>query len=383
MLIPTLTSLALLLPSPHEESAKVVHVFVLAGQPNMEGKGFPEPLAWQITQSEYQDRWTAYVPGGDFGAFSDKLEASLEENPKRPVYDWAVRDDVWIEFLGNRGGLSVGYGAPSKCFGPELEFGFAVGDHLDDPVLLIKTAWGGKSLGRDFRPPSAGLPSDEELQAMVDQRNERVRNHNEKNPDRPRQETDVESVKAEYGHFYRLMIQNVQETLALLPTRFPELADAEPRMAGFVWFQGWNDQFDPDGSTNYGAYMGHLLRDVRKDLDAPGMPAVVGVVGFDGQLHPPAGRDGKPSARAMIQAGQRVVSTEAEFKGSVLSVETAPFWDMDADAIYRGEGGWSADPEKWRQFGNDRPYHYYGSPWFFAQAGRAFGDAMVKLISEK
>ena len=42
-----------------------------------------------------------------------------------------------------------------------------------------------------------------------------------------------------------------------------------------------------------------------------------------------------------------------------------------------------ADPEKWRQFGNDRPYHYYGSPWFFAQAGRAFGDAMVKLISEK
>lgn len=28
--------------------------------------------------------------------------------------------------------------------------------HLDQPVLIIKTAWGGKSLHYDFRPPSAG-----------------------------------------------------------------------------------------------------------------------------------------------------------------------------------------------------------------------------------
>ena len=27
---------------------------------------------------------------------------------------------------------------------------------LDEPVLIIKTAWGGKSLAVDFRPPSAG-----------------------------------------------------------------------------------------------------------------------------------------------------------------------------------------------------------------------------------
>ena len=29
---------------------KPVKVFILAGQSNMEGKGFPEPLAWQISQ---------------------------------------------------------------------------------------------------------------------------------------------------------------------------------------------------------------------------------------------------------------------------------------------------------------------------------------------
>ena len=29
-------------------------------------------------------------------------------------------------------------------------------DHFKEKVLLIKTAWGGKSLYKDFRPPSAG-----------------------------------------------------------------------------------------------------------------------------------------------------------------------------------------------------------------------------------
>jgi len=28
-------------------------------------------------------------------------------------------------------------------------------EHLDEPFLIIKTAWGGKGLLNDFRPPSA------------------------------------------------------------------------------------------------------------------------------------------------------------------------------------------------------------------------------------
>ena len=55
---------------------------------------------------------------------------------------------------------------------------------------------------------------------------------------------------------------------------------------------------------------------------------------------------------------------------------------MEADAIYNGEGGWQKDVDKWRQFGNDRPYHYLGSPWFFAQTGTGFGEAMVRLLEK-
>ena len=34
-----------------------------------------------------------------------------------------------------------------------------VGDYLDEPVLIIKTAWGGHDLGIKFRPPSSGQPA--------------------------------------------------------------------------------------------------------------------------------------------------------------------------------------------------------------------------------
>ena len=40
----------------------------------------------------------------------------------------------------------------------EVGFGWVLGDALDEPVLLVKCAWGGKSLAVDFRPPSAGKP---------------------------------------------------------------------------------------------------------------------------------------------------------------------------------------------------------------------------------
>ena len=65
-----------------------------------------------------------------------------------------MRDDVQISFkVGDKvrkGGLTVGYTGygGSSHIGPELGFGFVMGDFFEEPVLLIKTAWGGKSLYR-------------------------------------------------------------------------------------------------------------------------------------------------------------------------------------------------------------------------------------------
>jgi len=48
------------------------------------------------------------------------------------------------------GGLSAGIGAQSTGIGPEFQFGHCMGDDFEEPVSVIKTAWGGKTQAGDF-----------------------------------------------------------------------------------------------------------------------------------------------------------------------------------------------------------------------------------------
>ncbi len=162
------------------DTAKKVKVFILAGQSNMEGKAKLELLNYQINAPETKDFFKHLHIDGKY----------------------MERNDVWINFLDRHGKLTAGFGSPN-CIGPELEFGNAVGDHFNEQVLLIKTAWGGKSLGRDFRPPSAGFPNDAYLQKKLDESNKRTREQNEKNPTKKQPETTLDEMKTAYGKNYR------------------------------------------------------------------------------------------------------------------------------------------------------------------------------------
>ena len=73
-----LLAAALSLAPQAASEAPRVRVVVLAGQSNMEGKGFPEPVAWQVGQEEYRDRWTRIIEDGDHAAFTAAHAASLE-----------------------------------------------------------------------------------------------------------------------------------------------------------------------------------------------------------------------------------------------------------------------------------------------------------------
>jgi alpha-galactosidase len=71
--------------------------------------------------------------------------------------NWAVHSNVWyrsvISELDNAP-LNVGQGAGS-AIGPELGFGHVMGWHFDEPVLLIKTSIGNRSLLWDCLPPGS------------------------------------------------------------------------------------------------------------------------------------------------------------------------------------------------------------------------------------
>ena len=382
-------------------SKEKVKVFILAGQSNMEGRGFPEPLAWQITQKKYRERYTHFIKNGDYNSFAKKVAKTTDpDNPRKPpTYLWSTRHDVWINYLGKHGDLTVGYGAPREGFGPEFNFGHVMGNYYDEQVLIIKTSWGGRALARGFLPPSSMLSEAEYAKlaaaqnaeneawnkaepAKIEAYNKRIteKNKTAKKKERlrkfnPRAIVTVKQYKSQFGKDYRNMVQEVHGCLTELGNRFPGYKKNHGyELMGFVWFQGWNDQYQ-DRWLTYEKNMANFIRDVRKEFNAPKLAFVIGQMGHDG-MKP----DKEGSPRDYIKKAQFVVPNYPEFKGNVLCVKTDKFWDLQAHAIYTGPGGWSKDVDKWRQFGNDRPYHYYGSPWCFAQIGTAFGEGMIDLL---
>jgi len=83
---------------------------------------------------------------------------------------------------------------------------------LKQPILIIKTAWGGRSLNTEFRPPSAGpykLPK--EIQELWD-KHPRGAHGIPKLEDRKKWQDEK---NAATGVFYRMMIEHVKKVLAI------------------------------------------------------------------------------------------------------------------------------------------------------------------------
>ncbi|MEX2186480.1 MAG: sialate O-acetylesterase, partial [Pirellulales bacterium] len=126
-------------------ASDVVKVFVLAGQSNMQGAGKVAADA-KANDGKGSLEWLVKQSGS-----AAKYKHLVDADGK-----WLARKDVQIWYLGRTGDLAPGFGSREGYIGPELGFGQVVGDAIDEPVLLIKLAWGGKSLAKDFRPPSSG-----------------------------------------------------------------------------------------------------------------------------------------------------------------------------------------------------------------------------------
>ncbi|WP_193212798.1 sialate O-acetylesterase [Luteolibacter marinus] len=324
-----------------------VKVFVLAGQSNMEGKAQNKLL--------------------DHQADAEGTRAQFAHLRKDGA--WIVRDDVFIHYLNRHGGSTTGYGSPGRT-GVELEFGNTMGDRFDGPVLLIKAAWGGHSLFQKFRPPSAGMPPGEKLQAELEQaRKNTARNNGKHGRNDP--EPVMADIIAAYGSSYRAMLEEVRKVQENVATLFPELAGRKLELAGFVWFQGWNDQYG-GAEQEYASNLEHLIKDVRKDLGVPGLPVVIGVMGQNGS---------KPADGPMkvIQEAQLAMEEVPGFRGNVKAVRTDVLVDRAAEALYPT---WKENVPEWEKVGSDHGYHYLGSAIWFNRMGKAFGEAMLGLLED-
>jgi hypothetical protein len=390
--------------------AKPLRVFILAGQSNMEGHAKTETFD--------------YI--GDDPTTAPLLSQMLGPDGKPKVCEGA-----WISFFtgtGDQNGegfgkLTAGYGSrrnPEQDggkIGPEFTFGLTMDAAFEEPVLLIKAAWGGKSLHTDFRPPSAGPYQLSSFQREMYPKQE---GHGI-----PKDFAQWQADKnRETGHYYGLLVSHVKKVLADLKRVCPGYDPAQGyELGGFVWLQGWNDAVDThvypgrntaDRFALYSELLAHFIRDVRRDLAAPGLPFVIGVMGVGGAT---AGADSLAFREAMAAPARL-----EEFAGNVAAVQTAPFWATELGAIadkydqvrqmrffldskhkeHANAGGGMSDAQKadhlrvfesklispeevalWKRGASNAGYHYLGCAKTFALMGKAFAEANLEMLRAK
>jgi hypothetical protein len=255
--------------TPAEAGPPPLKIFILAGQSNMVGAGIV-PMNPERNEGKGTLEYLVRSPetAQDYAHLVDAAG------------NWQPRNDVWISYFEREGPLTVGYGSNEGTIGPELGFGQIVGDALTEPVLLIKVAWGGKSIGADFRPPSAG---------------------------------------GEVGPSYTELFTQIHAVLANLDERFPEIEHSGYELLGIGWHQGWNDRVNQAFNDAYEENLSCFIRDARKELGLPKLPFVIAETGMSGheETHPRA---------LSLMAAQLAVAQREEFRGNVAFVGTRDFY---------------------------------------------------------
>jgi len=397
----TLLTLCVLCCAPaYAAQKKRLKVFVLAGQSNMQGHA-------KVSTFEHIGMDPATKP-----MLADMLGA--DGKPK-------ACERVWISSIGcgkdereeQTGRLTAGFGASKEKIGPEFTFGIYMEKLTDSPILLIKTSWGGRSLNTDFRSPSAGPYVFNAAQLAAYEK----------------QGKDIAAIKAAKekatGASYRLMIEHVKKVLADIKRVVPDYDPAVGyELAGFAWFQGWNDLVDnstypqrdkPGGYDAYSTALAHFIRDVRRDLNAPNLPFAIAVLGVGGPT-----ADFVPSEqryRAQHQNFRDAMAAPAsmpEFKGNVAAVLAEKYWDRELSLAKEKEDGIKARAKKQAKEAGLKPaeekaalekalaegltprerlvmekgisnfaFHYLGSAKILGGVGKGLAEALVPMMNAR
>ena len=171
----------------------------------------------------------------------------------------------------------------------------------------------------------------------------------------------------------------------------------------------------PDRFDRYSELLAHFIRDLRKDLAAPNLPFVIGVMGVGGLT----------DESVDMVAFRRAMAAPAampEFKGNVVAVQTAPFWPEELGAIeekhekvrqmryfldskhkdhanadgkmtqeqkrefvrkFEADLFTPAEAALWKRGASNAGYHYLGCAKTFALMGQAFAQATLQMMKAR
>jgi hypothetical protein len=309
------------------------------------------------------------------------LSTIVKEQGKYPYLidpngNWKSRDDVWykgvVTATANQW-LSIGCGAGAANIGPELAFGWAMGEHHDEPVLILKTSQGNRGLYWDFLPPGSKRYL-AEITNKDGTKSQRVfAAYNEK-PDSwdadPAKGVDTpppaewldkngKPINWYAGKQYDDCVNGAKEVLAKFDESFPHWKGRGYEIAGFVWFQGHKDTGSEMTAARYEQNLVNLIHSLRKDFDAPSAPFVVAVG---------CGNEGREGTGLTVANAQLAVDGSTgkypDFKGNVKTVDTRDFFPKVEDSP-KAQG-----------------FHYHQNAGAYMQIGEAMSKGMLELIKK-
>jgi alpha-galactosidase len=377
---------------------KPVKVFILSGQSNMVGMGEVDPINTSGTLSTIVKRQ---------GKFPNLLATNGA---------WAVRNDVMyrgvISALGNAG-LGVGQGSASTTIGPELGFGHVMGYYFNEPVLVLKTSIGNRSLLWDCLPPGsprfnyngstyagygdspnswtigggpspfawyAGKEYDDYFLAEADvgapawaaakaypagcqvRRNGVTYVIKTAHTSAADSEPGVGTSWTTYWSVYSVF--NATDVLDNFATQYPQWATQGFEIAGFVWFQGNKDLGEP-AASHYEANLVNLIHHLRGYYANR----------YPGQCHTNTpfviatgcGDPGTSGYGLVVANAQLAVSGERgkypEFAGNVKTMDTRGYWRSVAESP------------------TEQGYHYNRNAETYMLTGDALGRGMIDLLT--
>ena len=279
--------------------------------------------------------------------------------------DWTVREDVRNVHVMGSGGpgrtsvkrndwLTVSGGK----IGIETGIGHQLGNAIDEPVLILKTAIGNRSLGWDLLPP--GSPSYEYDLEVKDKATKKLQTKTfvyagyGQSPDKWEKGTEPRPIGWKAGVQYDGDIARAKEVLSKLDEFYPGAKGYE--IAGFLWWQGDKDRYNEGHAAMYEKNLKNLIASLRKDFDAPKAKFVCATLGQTSK------ENAKGNEKLILDAMLAIsdASKYPKLKGEVATVYTNPI-----------------------SMGSSSNAHYGGNAKTYMNVGLAMGEAMVELLSNK
>jgi hypothetical protein len=266
--------------------------------------------------------------------------------------EWTVRNDVMLNdaYMGKGQSAPLSAKACGPTFGPELGFGFVLGEYLDEPVIVMKADIGNRSLGWDILPPgSESYTFDGKLYPGYGET---------LSPDGKIVKPGPTDWYA--GKQYDDFTASIRNVLDNFGKHYPQYAEQGFEVAGFVWWQGHKDGPNPAHNARYEQNLVNLIKAWRKEFNAPKANWAIATVGFHGENMI---EEYKKIAQAQLNVADPKL--HPELAGTVKTIDTRPFWrEPELSPI-------------------NQDYHYNHNAETYMLTGDALGRAMVELLGGK